>query len=82
MQTTLLTNTSAQAESLLPSPEQTARGIGLYVKVSKTEFICFKQDGHISTLNGNPLKLVEQFTFLTSNISSTKSNVSICIGKT
>ena len=30
---------------------QAARGIGLYVNSNKTEFMCFKQDGAISTLN-------------------------------
>ena len=33
----------------------------------------FKQDGAISTLNDNPLKLVDHFTYLCSNISSTES---------
>ena len=42
----------------------------------------FKQDGVISTLNRKPLNLVDQFSFLNSNISSTESNVNICIEKT
>ena len=41
----------------------------------------FNQDNAISSLNGKPLKLVDQFIYLGSNISSTKSDVNICIGK-
>ena len=44
--------------------------------------MCFKQKGTISTLNGKHLKLVDQFTYLSSNISSTESKVNIHIGKT
>ena len=54
----LLTNTPVQAKSLLRSLKQ-ATGIGLYVNAGKTEFICFKQDGAISTLKSKPLKLVD-----------------------
>ena len=42
----LLVNTPA--ESLLNSPEQAARDIGLYMDTDKTEFMCFNQDGVIS----------------------------------
>ena len=48
----------------------------------KTVFTCLCQDSAISSLNGKPLKLVNLSTYLGSNISSTESNVSICIGKT
>ena len=41
----------------------------------------FNQDGSISLLNGKPLKLVGQFTYLSSNISSTENDVNICTGK-
>ena len=54
----LLTNTPAQAESLLHSLEQAADGIGLHVNIGKTEYTCFNQRGGI-TLNGSPLKLVD-----------------------
>ena len=40
----------------------------------------FNQDSAISSLNGKPLKLVDQFLLLGSNISSTESYI-ICIGK-
>ena len=39
--------------------------------------MCFKQDGGMSTLNVKPLKLVDPFTYLSSNISSAKSVVDI-----
>ena len=35
----------------------------------------------MSSLNYKPLKLANQFTYLDSNISSTESNVNLCIGK-
>ena len=43
------------------SLELPIRGIGPYVNSDKTEFICFNQDGLISSLNNNPLKLVDLF---------------------
>ena len=64
----LLADTLPQAESLLHNLEKEAKIIGLYVNCDKTEFICFKRKGDISTLNGKPLKPVEQFTYLGSNI--------------
>ena len=62
--------------NLLHSLKQAAGGIGLNLNANKTEFMCFKQEGAISTL-----KFVDQFTYLDSNISSTESNVNIYIGK-
>ena len=76
----LLANTPPQAKSLLHNLEQPARGIGLYENINKTELIYFIQ-GVISTLSGKSLKLISQFIYLGSNISSTESDVSICFGK-
>ena len=76
-----LANTPTQAESLLHSLEQAARGIGLNMNSDKTEFMYFKQNGAISISNGKPLELVDQFPYLSSNISSTESNVDIYKGK-
>ena len=39
--------------------------------------MCFKQDGAISTLNNRPLKLVDQFRYISSKISSTERIVNI-----
>ena len=75
----LLANTPAQDESLLQSLEQTAGGIGLYVNAKKTEYTCFKQEGTISTLSDELLKLVDKFTYLGSSVSSTESDVNICL---
>ena len=64
--------------SLHHSLGQTATGISLHVNSAKTEFVCFNQDGPIS-LNGKPLKLVDQFVYLCSNIFSTERDVNISI---
>ena len=57
------------------SLEQMAVGIGLYVNVNKTDVMCFKQKGTISTVNSKPLIFVDQFTYIGSNISSTENDV-------
>ena len=76
----LLTNKHTLVKSLLYIQLQAAGGIGLYINSDKTVFMCFKQDGAISTLNGRPLKLVNQFTYLGSHILSTKDDVIILKG--
>ena len=74
----LFANTPTQAEFLLDSLEPATRGTGPYVNPNKTEYIyCFKQNGTISTLSGKPLKLVDQFPYLDSNISFTENYVNI-----
>ena len=77
----LLGNTPVQAESLLHSLEQAAGGIGLHVNADKTEYIYFNQRGNISTLKGVPLKLVDKFTYLGSNVSSTKKDINMRLAK-
>ena len=49
------------------------------MQVFKTQFICLKQDVAISILN--VFKIIDYFLSLGSNISSTKINVNISIGK-
>ena len=71
----LLTNTPAQAETLLHNLERAATGISLHVNVHKTEYLCFNQTGVISTLNGSTLKLVDKFTYLGSKVSSTETDI-------
>ena len=73
----LLINTSAQAESLLPDMEQAARGVGIYVNSEKIELIYSKQNETIFILSGKVLKLIDQFTCLGSNISSTEGDIRI-----
>ena len=58
-----------------------ARSINLNVNSEKILDVCFYQDGAIFSLNGRPLRFVNHFTYLGSNISSTESNVIIHIGK-
>ena len=59
----LLANTPALAETLLYNLERAAAGIDLHINADKTEYICFNQRGHISTLKGGPLKLVDEFSY-------------------
>ena len=73
----LLSNTLAQPESL----EQTADSIDLYVNLNKSEFMCFKRERAIYTLSVSPLKLVDNFTHHSSNISFTESGVNISLAK-
>ena len=71
----LLANTPNQAETLEHRLERAAAGIGLHVNAQKTEFMCFNQKGDISTLDGTSLKLVDKFTYLGSNVSSTEKDI-------
>ena len=75
----LVVNLSIAA--LLHSLELAVRGIGLYVKLDKTEFKSFNKDGAI-WLNSRLLNLFDQFIYLGSNILSSVSTVNLCIGKT
>ena len=63
------------AETLMHSLERATAGIGLHVNAHKTEYMCYNQTGDISTLDGTPLKLVDKFTYLGSNISSTEKDI-------
>ena len=70
----LLTNAYAQAESQLHNLKQAAWDMDLLMKANKTDYMCFKQKWAISTLRDRPLRLVNQFTYRSSNISSTVNN--------
>ena len=41
----------------------------------------FNQTGDISTLNGSPLRLVDKFTYLGSNVSSTETDINTRLAK-
>ena len=71
-----------QAESLLHSLEWEAGSIGLHVNADKTEYRCFNERGDMSTLKGSPLKLVDKFTYLRSNISLTMTDINTWLAKT
>ena len=71
----ILANTPNQTETLQHSLERAAAGIGLHVNAHKTEYKCDNQTGDITTLDGTPLKLVDKFTYLGSNISSTEKDI-------
>ena len=64
-----------QAETPLHSLERAAAGIGLHVNAHKTEYMCYNQTGDISTLDVTSLKLVDKFTYLGSNVSSTEKDI-------
>ena len=65
----LLASIPAEAKSQLHSLKQVAGGIGLYVNSDKSEFMRFKQNGDISTLNDELLKLLDHFIYFSSNVS-------------
>ena len=71
----ILANTPDQAKTLLHSLEQAATGIGLYVNAHKTEYMCYNQTVHISTLEGTHLKLEDKFTYLGSSVESTEKDI-------
>ena len=43
--------------------------------LNKSYVLCSNQTGHISTLDGTPLKLVDKFTYLGSSVSSTEKHI-------
>ena len=52
----LLVNSPAQSESVLHSLQQAVLFMGLYYNTDKAEFLCFKQNRAIPSLNSKPLK--------------------------
>ena len=76
-----LSITLAQVESRLHSLEQEPKGIGLYINVNQIEFKCFNEKGAFSTLSDKTLKFENQFTYLSSNISSAESDVNVSFAK-
>ena len=77
----LLSNTLTLVKSLLYNLEQTAKCISLSVNLDKTGFLCFNQKDVVFSQNGKPLKLVDLFIHLCSNISSTDSDIKRCLVK-
>ena len=63
-----------QPESLLHRREQAVGNICFHVNAYKTKFMLLKQ-GAVFTPSGNPLKLIEQFTYIGCNILSTENDV-------
>ena len=77
----ILANTLNQAETLLHSLERAAAGIGLHVNAHKTEYMCYNQTGDISTLDGTSLKLLDEFTYLGSSVSSAEKDIDMGLTK-
>ena len=78
----ILANTPNQVETLLHSMERAAAGIDRHVNSHKTEYMCFNQTGDISTQDGTSLKLVDNFTYLGSSVSSTEKDIDTRLTKT
>ena len=55
--------------------EWAAAGIGLHINAHKTEYMCYNHTGDISTLDRTSLKLVDKFTYLGINVSSTEKDI-------
>ena len=77
----LLANTPAQAELRLQCLQQTAGVIDIHVNANKTEFMRFKRKRAISTPSDRSLNLLDKFTYLGCNISSTERDVNIPLAK-
>ena len=71
-----MTYSPTKADTLQHSLEQAAGGIGFHLNAHKTEYMCFNLRGDIYILRGGPLKLVDRFTYLESNVSSTEKYIS------
>ena len=77
----ILANTPDQAETLQHSLERAAAGIGLHVNAHKTEYMCFNQTGDISTLYRSSPKLVVEFAYLGSSVSSNEKVINMRLTK-
>lgn len=79
---TFFADTVPQAEFLLHNQKQAAWGIGLFVNVNETKFMCCNQDGDLTSLSGMPLTItLEHFIYLGSNMSFTENYVNLYISK-
>ena len=72
-----------EATILLHAIEEAASEVGLYVNAGKTKVLVFNQhhSGAIKSLNNETIKVVQEFTYLGSNIASTKKDVQIRLAK-
>ena len=76
-----LTVTQTSAEKLLHSLERATAGIGPHVNAHKTEYMCFNQAYDISTQERTSLKLVDEFTYQESSVSSTEKDIDALLTK-
>ena len=72
----LLSDTIGEATAILHLVETAASKIGLYINSGKTEFITYNQNGAINSKGGH-IKCVNDFSYLGSNIQSTKKDIDI-----
>ena len=71
----ILVNAPNQTETVLHSLERAAASISLHVNAHKTEYMCYNQKGDILTLDGTSLKMVDEFTYLGSSVSSNEKDI-------
>ena len=77
----LFADNPEDAEKLLHLLEISAANIGLHVNSKKTEFMTLNTDGTIKTINQTPLKKVQEFNYLGSNIASSEKDADVRIAK-
>ena len=76
----LISQSLEHAQDLLQSLEQASNGVGLYLNETKTECLnrCLSNaDLVVKTLNGASLKMVEDYVYLGSYISSSEKDFSV-----
>ena len=62
-------------------PPQALATKSMHTKLNICFNMCFNQAGDISTLEGTSLKLVDKFTYLGSNVSSTEKDINMRLTK-
>jgi len=77
----LLSDDMSSATELLNLVERETKIIGLELNKKKTEFMAFKQQGIVTTLDDVALKQVDDFQYLGTYIASTKRDINIRIAK-
>ena len=77
----LLAKAHTKANTLLHIQERAVIGKGHHVNAHMREYMCFNQRPDISILNGGSLKLVDNFTYLGSSVSSTEKDINTRLTK-
>ena len=78
----LLSDTIAEAQTLLDRLETAAAQVGLFMNEKKTEYMCFNQTGSkLKSKTGKELKEVEDFVYLGSWVNTTERDLSVRIAK-
>ena len=78
---TLTAETITNAQTLSHRLEVAAKDVRLYVNVPKTQLINFNQQSTKQTISNEPIKTVDDFTCLVSEINSTEKDVKTRMAK-